>query len=308
MRTTDFIKGKEEQVAEYFGFVVTGNKHHDCPVCGKKKSYRLNRNGDYFGWICTCGNGGIIDLVQQTTGREFKDVAQEIDRQFGNIRDYVAPVRNTKLDRAKHLWMESSYIHGTDGQSYLNSRGLYAMPRRGIKFGSVYDHDLKRKVPAMIAIASDNLSSPKVLHVTYVENGQKADVETQRKMHSLAGDGAGCAIKLSEATDILGIAEGIESALSAASVYRMPTWSTMNASYMKKFRAPTGVKVLYIYADNDSNGTGLAAAFECGNRNILANNDVVKVVIRWPENLNDFNDLIIQGDKVLEWTLHKPTP
>ncbi|MEG1654679.1 MAG: DNA primase, partial [Hafnia sp.] len=47
---------------------------------------------------------------------------------------------------------------------------------------------------------------------------------------------------------------------------------------------------------------GHAAAFECGHRNILSNNDVEKVSIRWPES-GDFNDMLINGAQVFEWPL-----
>ena len=61
---------------------------------------------------------------------------------------------------------------------------------------------------------------------------------------------------------------------------------------MKKFKAPMDVDHLVIFADNDLNGTGLAAAFECANKNLLSNNTVKKVTIRWTENKGDFNDLL----------------
>lgn len=58
----------------------------------------------------------------------------------------------------------------------------------------------------------------------------------------------------------------------------------------------------HYFADTDSNGAGHAAAFECGHRNILSNNDVEKVSIRWPES-GDFNDMLINGAQVFEWPL-----
>lgn len=112
------------------------------------------------------------------------------------------------------------------------------------------------------------------------------------------------AIRMFPCSDVLGIAEGIETALSCKQIYKCNTWSTLNAGFMRKFKAPKGVKHLYIFADSDTNGTGLASAFECGNKNILANNDVEKVIVRWCEK-GDFNDLLQHGQTVYEWVLSK---
>jgi len=60
-----------------------------------------------------------------------------------------------------------------------------------------------------------------------------------------------------------------------------------------------------IFADNDRNGTGHAAAFECGNKNLLSKNDVKEVVIRWPSKEGDFNDVLTTDIEVVEWTLRK---
>ena len=56
---------------------------------------------------------------------------------------------------------------------------------------------------------------------------------------------------------------------------------------------------------NDENGTGHAAAFHCGNKNLLSNNDVNQVSIRWPSVAGDFNDLLQKGAEVFEWVLNK---
>jgi len=76
----------------------------------------------------------------------------------------------------------------------------------------------------------------------------------------------------------------------------------MNSNFMKKFRAPGGVEHLIIFADSDKNGTGHAAAFACGHSNIMANNDVKKVTIRWPDR-GDFNDVLQEIQTIHEWVL-----
>jgi putative DNA primase/helicase len=60
------------------------------------------------------------------------------------------------------------------------------------------------------------------------------------------------------ATDVLGIAEGIETALSAAAIDGLPVWAALNTSLLARFEPPPGVARLRIYADRDE--AGLAAA------------------------------------------------
>jgi putative DNA primase/helicase len=81
----------------------------------------------------------------------------------------------------------------------------------------------------------------------------------------------------------------------------------MNSNFMKKFRAPAGVKHLVVFADMDRHSaTGQAAAFECAHANLLAKNDLLKVSVRWPDN-GDFNDLLMNGDQVRRIGIHQKT-
>lgn len=311
MRTADFIQDKQEQVLNFYGMEVTNNRHIDCFCCGKPKKLRINWfNGDIKG-ICTCGSYSLLDMICELTGKDFATTAKDIDEVFGNTRtreDIPAPKDTSRRDQAIALFRSASPLRGTDAEAYLQSRGIFELPTGGVKFGSVHDYTEKRQIPAMIALASTEFTEPRQMHVTYIENGKKAEVATQRKMHSLApktlqdkDSNEPVAIKLFQASNVLGVAEGIESALSAKQLYKVPTWSLMNATYMKRFRAPTGVSTLYIFSDNDDSLTGLAAAMACGRANLLSSNDVTKVIIRWPERLNDFNDVLLEGDEVVEW-------
>jgi putative DNA primase/helicase len=56
------------------------------------------------------------------------------------------------------------------------------------------------------------------------------------------------------ATDVLGIAEGIETALSAAVLDSVPVWAALNTSLLAKFQPPPDVTRPLIYADRDEPG------------------------------------------------------
>src|SRR5450759_3506935 len=69
---------------------------------------------------------------------------------------------------------------------------------------------------------------------------------------------AGCAVRLMPWGEVLGIAEGIETALSAAMIDDVPVWAALNTSLLAKFEPPPGVVRLRVYADRDE--AGLASA------------------------------------------------
>ena len=302
MKTADFIIGKEAQVLANYGLELTRNKHIDCFICGKQKKLRIHEWEGSVRGICVCGSYSTIDLIVELTRQDFKTIAAEIDAAMGNNgHEPMQKEKNSKREKAIQVFKESQAVSGTEGHEYLKSRGIFTPPAKGVRYGRT------KQGKGLIALATNEFMEPKMLHCTYLENGQKTKRwnDDGRRMYSLSPKNSNepLAIKLAAASSVLGIAEGIETALSAAQLYKLPVWATMNSGFLEKFIAPTGVKKLYIFADNDSNGTGLAAAFVCGKKNILNSNDVESVVIRWPEKLNDFNDLIQQGDKRMEWVL-----
>lgn len=307
MKTTDAVRGRWPEVFRAYGIECNARRHIDCPVCGKSKKFRIDDKDGSGSWICVCSAGNGWKLLELTQGKDFKTLAAEIDQIIGNTPDYerTEPQQNTRLDNALARFKQGSRYQGTQAEQYLNGRGIFILPKQGTVFlPDAYCHEINANIGAMYSIASNDFSEAVYSHITYLQNGEKAQVETQRKMNTLQEYSGSVAVKLFEARSTLGIAEGIETALSCSQAYKLPCWSTLNATIMKRFRAPSGVTKLMIFADNDSNGTGMAAAFECGNRNILANNDVAQVVIRWPGK-GDFNDNLTESSEVYEWLLTK---
>ncbi len=295
MQTIEAAKGRWGEILSHYNLQFTNNRHIQCPLCERKgsKGMRINEYRGDCSYICVCGSGSGFNLIMEMTGRSFAEVAKEIDAIIGNDSRVE---RKKEIPKAQRKTLSNLQDYrGTDAEIYLKGRGIVNMPQMSISYSpeEMYYNSTGEKVgmmPAMIAKITDSLSLEVLqIHITYLKNGKKFD----RKVKGIASatDYKTPCIRLFQAEKTLGIAEGIESALSAHDMYDVPTWSVVNSGFMKKFRAPLGVTKLMIFADNDRSLTGHSAAFECARANLSAKNDVTEVSIIWPDELGDFNDL-----------------
>jgi phage/plasmid primase-like uncharacterized protein len=121
------------------------------------------------------------------------------------------------------------------------------------------------KYPAIIAAIRDLNGDIITLHRTYLEpSGCKAEVRSARKMMAIPANKkvTGAAIQLGgfPADGVLGVSEGLETAMSIMKVYQIPTWSLVNTTLLENFIPPEGLKTLLIWADKDKKQGGQSAA------------------------------------------------
>ncbi|HCL5037356.1 TPA: toprim domain-containing protein, partial [Salmonella enterica] len=314
MLTREAATGHWPKIFEYYGLPpVTGKRHFKgkCPLCGGVGKFRCDDKDGKGTWVCVCGSGDGMSLVLQATGKPFVQVCEEIDSLTGN--SYSRPVTerpSSKImsDRQKVIrkFSRLSELRKTSGEAYLQRRGILELPDEGIRFCDKQTCN-GREYQALYSLATDDKGALCYLHRTLLDGDRKADVVAAKKLMALQESSyleyaGSVAIRMFPPAATLGIAEGIETALSCRQIYRCNVWSMMNTSFMEKFIAPPGVNHLVIFADNDPHGAGLAAAFKCGKNNILSRNDVEKVSIRWPD-LPDFNDMLIEGCEVRQHVL-----
>lgn len=120
--------------------------------------------------------------------------------------------------------------------------------------------------PAMLSRVTDTEGIVTALHRTYLtEEGMKAPIESPKRV--TPGKIRGAAVELGNPGAVLGVAEGVETALAASALFGFPVWAALGASNLAAFEAvPAGVKKVVVFSDNDANFTGQAAAFELARR------------------------------------------
>ena len=296
MKTIDFLRQNEWEILSNYGFTRTGNRHIDCPICAGKKKFRLNEYKGRASWIC--GNGDAVSLITQSTGKDYQSLMIEIERDYSLAKSFESVKKILPF-----ALPDRSVIQGSEAERYLNSRGINVMPSKHVEFAANQWHwETGANYGAMLAQATDYKFDTAQVHRTYLSDGKKIS-ETSKKLEKVI-ESQNIAVRMFDSDSCIGIGEGLESSLSAAQLYSVPTWAALNTAFLKKFRAPLGVRTLIIYADNDRHGAGLAAAFACGNSNLMCKNDVITVWVKWPE-AGDFNDHLLGPRKVFEWKLER---
>jgi putative DNA primase/helicase len=201
------------------------------------------------------------------TGESFKQSAAK-------VRDVIAFVPENRIcshrpdieqQIRRILIMTKRLRPDDDAHRYLTSRGITRMPMIGLHPGMPYWDGQKSLgvFPVMIASSRNTEGTIVALHRTYLQDGRKAPVPNPKKS---IGPILGTALRLYPAADIMGVAEGIETACAASKLFHMPTWAALNAGEMERFTPDPIVKELHIFADNDASFTGQMAANKLAHR------------------------------------------
>ena len=271
---------------------LTG-RHGPCPLCpdgGKDRYMFTNKDDDGMYYCHQCGAGDGFHLLMRFHNWDFKQTAREVEKIVGDVKQSEPRQKTDPMVRLRNIQVACRNL--TDDCSvtrYLRNRGLSRYPE-SIQTARLPYYKQGEKVgefDTMVAKVVSVDNKPLTYHLTYTEDGAKADVTPTRKVMSPVSPIAGGAVRLFRLdchTDRnknahLAIAEGIETALAVHELTDAPCWSVLSAVGMESFQVPAGVAKLTIYADNDNNFTGQKAAYTLANRLALDGNVDVNVCV-----------------------------
>lgn len=219
----------------------------------------------------------------------------EIERERVKRQAEEARERARKLAFCREVWEGTQDAQGSPVATYLRARGITGAIPPTIRFHPAAprayptdDNPRPATLPAMVAITTGpDGKSAAGLHVTYLrpDGRGKAPLASPRRIF---GEMRGAVVQLGPVPegDDLGIAEGIETALSYRDLTGATTWAAMSSSNLRHVSPPAGIARLVIAADGDA--AGVEAAHELAQK---ASRKVACLVMPAPEG-TDWNDAL----------------
>jgi putative DNA primase/helicase len=285
----EVAQGKWPGILKALGFEdkYLKNAHGPCPICGGKDRYRFDDKDGRGTYFCsTCGAGDGVKLVMLFKNLDFRNAAMQIEQAAGFVKSsrYEEKKSDEYLkSRLRRLWVESRPVmHGDEVTEYLEGRGIrlsYIPPSLRCHPELMYYREGDEKAiaegsfAAMLAIITTPDGAGATIHRTWIKDGKKAPVAKPKKIAQGLPIKGG-AIRLSPESEVLGVAEGVETALAATQLFGIPTWACVSANGLESWIPPEVTKRVVIFADNDANFVGQAAAYKLAQRLAMSGLDV----------------------------------
>lgn len=233
--------------------------------------------------------GDTAILFKCFAGCSSVDVLKALDRQGLHDRAPIAvePRRSARdlSGLARTLWQNSIAISATPAESYLQARGLF-MPSPELRFNPttiIRKGKDRRSLPAMIAAVKNELGLVAV-HRTFLDptNILRRPFRKPKLALGLLGTGS---VRFGEPDDVLGLAEGIEDALSAIDWFQLPVWAVLGAERYAHVGIPSHVKRVIVFGQRNA---AAKICLERARKHLSGNGRTVE---EWlPAEHDDWND------------------
>jgi putative DNA primase/helicase len=260
-------------------------KNGPCPMCGGKDRFRFTDFQGEGRYYCTqCGPGDGFDLSGKVTGKKFPEIRDCIMRISGSVRPVVETVDVEGCIKAAAERWKKGRTPPVDGpvHTYLRQR-LGAFPAN-VENIRQYEGNLIARVSGAMGGGVNIQTIELKTEAGRVIRGEK------KVMKGVLPKGS--AIRLAEPVGgVLGIAEGVETALSAWGLFGVPTWSVISTTGMVNWTPPEDVHTVIVFGDNDENFAGQSAAYSIANKLVTQFKKRAEVRIP-PIESADWNDVL----------------
>lgn len=298
-------QGKWPGIYSALGINVGDGRHGPCPInsCGGKDRFRMDDKEGRGTWICNnCGAGDGFVLVQKVLGCDIKGAFEAVEKVLG-----ICPVnpitqeRKATPEEFQALLKKSSKVKKGDPVfKYLQGRGLLLekIPDQIYFTSHAYEYETKKEQDAMLAIFRDPKGEGLTIHRTFIKDGKKMDIQSPRKVMTPVNGKkmTGGAVRLYDGKpEVLGVCEGIETAIAVHEMYGVVMWACLNANMLEAWEPPDWIIAVKIYSDNDWHYVGQSAAYNLARR-LSAKPYELKVTVHLP-NMKDFLDDLNMGIK-----------
>lgn len=272
-KTAELARGRWPGILKAMGIgeEFLRDRHGPCPVCAGKDRFRFDDKEGAGTYFCpTCGPGDGFRLLMNFTGKGFADVAREVEKlcHLPIVEQRSEQDSEQKREWCRKTWAETMDITPDDAAGrYLTKRlGLADYPK-ALRFHPMLWHkDAGKAFPGLVCRIINGDGEVVGLHRTFLDGeGGKAKLE-KAKMAYVWKRQEGSALRLGASDSIMGITEGLETAIAAQKRFSVPCWAAISAIGMFNWIPPHNTKTVYVFGDNDASFTGQAAAYGLASR------------------------------------------
>lgn len=210
----------------------------------------LGRHAILFHCFAGCDQASVIQAFKREGMAPASLFAGRSAERCEDAFEARAPSRG-----ALQIWSNASPLPGSPAKAYLEARGITASSSalRYLARAPLGPQGRAHFLPAMIAAVSLD-EGPIAIHRTYLgfEGPSLASFEKPKRA---LGALRSAAVRLFPPLECaLGLAEGIESALSARALTGVPCWATLGSERFSLVSIPESVTALHLFVDWDAGG------------------------------------------------------
>lgn len=156
---------------------------------------------------------------------------------------------------ALRIWRDAQPLRASPAKAYLESRGILAASP-ALRFHPRTPLGPKgraRFLPALIAAVSLD-EGPIAIHRTFLSTEASGKAAFEKPKRALGALGEAAVRLFAPASGMLGLAEGVESAMSAYALTGIPVWATLGNERFGLVSVPESVTELHLFVDHDAGG------------------------------------------------------
>lgn len=251
--TRSALEDRARKIVEALGGTWTRSRGMCCCPAHADRTPSLSITLGKRAILVHCFAGCTNEAVMQG----FAKVGVRISDLFDGKGGAIEPLRREDVAsrNAQRLWREAATLVGSPAADYLQSRCITATspdlrfhPRMPLgPKGAV------RFLPAMVA-AVRNDAEVLALHRTFLDPEGAGLARFDQPKRALGSLGSGAVRLAFPRGGRLGLAEGIETALSVMQLFGIPCWATLGNERFGLVTIPEGVRELHLFVDNDAGG------------------------------------------------------
>ncbi len=235
-----------------------------------------------------CFAGCTNEAVMQGLAK----VGVRISDLFDGKGEAITPTPREEIaDRnALRLWRDAAILADSPAARYLAGRAITTSSPdlRFLRRTPLGPKGAVRFLPAMVAAVRNDVGVL-ALHRTFLDPAGQGLARFDQPKRALGSLGSGAVRLAFPRGGRLGLAEGIETALSGMQLFGIPCWATLGNERFGLVTIPESVRDLHLFVDNDAGGLLAEArareAYACEGR---------RIATRRPERTDDdWNDVLL---------------